>query len=73
VVHFDVQAAGHVGLTFTDRGVSPSLMLGPGMLLRLSPRVHAQLDVPLVFSIEQRTRGSLSLGVLPTLTLGAVL
>ncbi len=73
VVHFDVQAAGHLGLTFTDRGVSPSLMLGPGVLLRLSPRVHAQLDVPIIFSIEQRSRGSLSLGLLPTLTLGAVL
>ncbi|HEX8824111.1 MAG TPA: hypothetical protein VF794_29595 [Archangium sp.] len=73
VVHFDIQATGHLGLTFTDRGVSPSLLLGPGLILRFTPRVHAQLDVPLVMSIEQRTRGSFSLGLLPTFTLGAVL
>lgn len=73
VWHFDVQAAGHLGLTFTDRGVSPTLMLGPGLLMRLSPRLHAQLDVPLVVSIEQRSRGSLAMGVQPTLTLGVVL
>jgi hypothetical protein len=73
VVHFDFQAVGHLGLTFTDRGVSPSLLVGPGLLMRLTPRIHAQLDVPLVVSIEQRSRGVLSLGVLPILTLGAVL
>ncbi|MFY0564940.1 hypothetical protein ACN28E_13870 [Archangium lansingense] len=73
VWHFDVQAAGHLGLTFTDRGVSPSLLLGPGLLMRLSPRLHAQLDVPLVLAIEQRSRSSLSLGVQPTLTFGVVL
>jgi hypothetical protein len=73
VVHFDVQATAHLGLTFTDRGVSPSVMAGPGVLMRITPRVHAQLDVPLVVSIEQRSRGLLSLGVLPILTLGTVL
>lgn len=73
VWHFDVQAAGHFGLTFTDRGVSPSLMAGPGLLMRLSPRLHAQLDVPLVLSIEKRSRSSIALGLLPTLTLGVVL
>ena len=73
VVHFDVQAAAHLGLSFTDRGVGPSLMLGPGALMRLSPRIHAQLDLPLVLSIEQRSRGSLSLGVLPMLSVGVVL
>jgi hypothetical protein len=73
VVHFDVQATGHLGLTFTDRGVSPSVLLGPGLILRFTPRLHAQLDVPIVMSIEQRSRGSFSLGLLPTFTLGAVL
>jgi hypothetical protein len=73
VMHFDVQATGHLGLTFTDRGVSPSVLAGPGVIMRITPRVHAQLDVPLVVSIEQRSRGLLSLGVLPILTLGAVL
>jgi len=73
LVHFDVQAAAHLGFTFTDRGVSPSPMLGPGLLVRLSPRVHAQLDVPLVVTFEKRSRGLVSLGVLPTLTFGVVL
>lgn len=73
VVHFDVQAAGHLGLTFTDRGLSPSLLVGPGLLMRFSPSIHAQLDVPLAASLEQRSRGIFSLGVLPTLTVGVVL
>lgn len=73
VVHFDFQAATHLGVTFTDRGVSPSLMAGPGVLMRITPKLHAQLDVPLVLFIEQRSRGILSLGVLPILTLGTVL
>jgi hypothetical protein len=73
LVHFDVQLAGHLGFTFTDRGVSPSPMAGPGLLLRLTPSLHAQLDVPVVLTFEQRSQGLLSLGVQPTLTLGVVL
>jgi len=73
LVHFDFQLAGHMGFLVTDRGVSPSPMGGPGVLMRLGPRFHAQLDVPVVLSFEQRSRGLLSLGVLPTLTLGVVL
>jgi hypothetical protein len=73
LVHFDVQAATHLGFLFTDRGVSPSPMLGPGLLLRFTSRVHAQLDLPLVVSIEERSRSSLSVGTLPTLTVGVVL
>ncbi len=73
VVHFDVQATSHLGLTITDRGVSPSLLVGPGLLMRFTPSIHAQLDVPLAASIEQRSRGFFSLGVLPTLTVGVVL
>ncbi|MFY0581454.1 hypothetical protein ACN28S_50820 [Cystobacter fuscus] len=73
VLHFDVQAAGHMGFTFTDRGVSPSPMVGPGLLVRVSPRVHAQLDVPLVVTFEKRQRGLVSFGVMPTLTFGVVL
>ncbi|MBM7113418.1 hypothetical protein [Archangium primigenium] len=73
LVHFDLQLAGHMGFVFTDRGVSPSPMGGPGVLMRMGPRFHAQLDVPLVLSFESRSRGLLSLGVLPTLTLGVVL
>ena len=73
LVHFDVQAAAHVSLLFTDRGASPSPSLGPGLLLRLSPLVHAQLDVPLVATFEKRQRGFLSFGVMPTLTVGVVL
>jgi hypothetical protein len=73
VVHFDVQAAAHLGITFTDHGVSPSLMVGPGLLMRLSPRIHAQLDVPLALTLEQRVRSLLTLGTLPTLSVGVVL
>jgi len=73
VVHFDVQGTGHLGLTVTDRGVSPSLLVGPGVLMRFTPSIHAQLDVPLAVALEQRSRGFLSLGMLPTLTVGVVL
>jgi hypothetical protein len=73
LVHFDVQLASHLGLTFTDRSVSPSLLVGPALLLRFGPQFHVQLDVPLVGALEQRSRSSLSFGVLPTLTLGAML
>jgi hypothetical protein len=73
VVHFDIQAAAHLGLTFTDRGLSPSVLLGPGVLMRFTPSIHAQLDVPLAAALEQRSRGIFSLGVLPTLTVGVVL
>jgi hypothetical protein len=73
VVHFDVQGTGHLGLTVTDRGLSPSLLVGPGVLMRFTPSIHAQLDVPLAVALEQRSRGFLSLGMLPTLTVGVVL
>lgn len=73
LVHFDVQLAAHLGFLFTDRGVSPSPMAGPGLLLRLTPNLHAQLDVPVVLMFEQRSQGLLSLGVQPTLTLGVAL
>jgi hypothetical protein len=73
VLHFDVQATGHLGVTVTDRGLSPSALVGPGLLMRFTPSIHAQLDVPLAVALEQRSRGLLSLGVLPTLTVGVVL
>ncbi|MET0400996.1 MAG: hypothetical protein ABW123_01280 [Cystobacter sp.] len=73
VIHFDVQAAAHLGVTLTSRGVSPSPMIGPGLLMRLSPRIHAQLDVPLVVTLEPRPRSLITLGALPSLTVGVVL
>jgi hypothetical protein len=69
LVHFDLQLAGHLGLTFTDKATNPTLALGPGLLVR-TRTLFLQLDAPLVGSIESRSRGSVSLGVLPALTLG---
>jgi hypothetical protein len=69
LVHFDLQLAGHLGLTFTDKAANPTLALGPGLLVR-TQTLFLQLDAPLVGSLESRSRGSVSLGVLPTLTLG---
>lgn len=71
LIHFDLQASAHVGTLLTDRHFTPSAALGPGMLFRLGPTLHLQLDVPLTASVEKRRRGGAVFGVLPMLTLGA--
>jgi hypothetical protein len=69
LVHFDLQLAGHLGLTFTDRAANPTLALGPGLLVR-TRTLFLQVDAPFVGSLESRSRSSLALGMLPSFTLG---
>jgi hypothetical protein len=69
LVHFDLQLAGHLGLTFTDRSANPTLALGPGLLVR-TRTLFLQIDAPLLASLEDRSRSSLALGMLPTVALG---
>jgi hypothetical protein len=69
LVHFDLQLAGHLGLTFTDRATNPTLALGPGLLVR-TRTLFLQVDAPFVGSLESRSRSSVALGMLPSVTLG---
>jgi hypothetical protein len=73
LLHFDFQAAGHLGAVFTDRAVTPALSVAPALLVRFTPRLVAQLDLALVSSLEQRSRGWFAVGFLPTLTVGVLL
>jgi len=73
LLHFDVQVAGHAGLVFTDRMVSPALAVAPAVLVRFSDRWFVQLDVELYASYEARQAGPVAFGILPTLLAGVVL
>lgn len=70
VFHFDFQGAAHVGLSSTDKGTGLALMAAPGLLVRLDPRLHLQLETLVVASYEQRSRSFLALGLLPTVAIG---
>jgi outer membrane beta-barrel protein len=71
VVHFDFQLGLHVGTLITRQTATPALDLSAGLLLRMSPRWFAQLDVAAMASYENRVRSSsLALGVLPELSIG---
>jgi hypothetical protein len=74
IVHFDLQGAAHVGTLITDRAWTPALSFSGGVLVRLSERVFAQLDLGLLANYESRPKSSpLNFGFLPLLTLGAEL
>jgi hypothetical protein len=73
LIHFDVQAAGHLGLTITDRAANPTLGLGPALVVRFSKLWVMQLDVPLQFALEGRARSFFTLGVSPRLAMGVML
>lgn len=74
IVHFDLQSAVHVGTLITDRAWTPALSASGGVLVRMSERVFAQLDLGLLANYENRQKSSpLNFGFLPLLTLGAEL
>jgi hypothetical protein len=73
VVHFDVQAGAHGGGLLTDRAFTPAASASLGLVARITPRFHAQLDVAALGSLERRSRMVFALGVLPLLTLGVEL
>jgi hypothetical protein len=70
LLHFDLQAAGHLGAVFTDRAITPALNLSPGLVMRVGDHFFSQLDVSLSVAIESRRNGSIAVGVQPTLLLG---
>lgn len=73
LIHFDVQAVAHAGLTITNRGANPTLGLGPGLVVRFSKLWALQLDVPLQFQLESRTRSAFTFAVNPRLSMGVML
>jgi len=72
-VHFDVQAALHAGALLTDRATAPALAGSLGVLVRVSPRIFAQLDLGLAATFEQRVFSGAAAGFLPVLSVGAEL
>jgi outer membrane beta-barrel protein len=71
VVHFDFQLGLHAGTLITTESATPALDLSAGLLVRISRRWFAQLDVAAMASYENRVRSSsLALGVLPELSMG---
>jgi hypothetical protein len=74
IVHFDLQGAAHVGTLITDRAWTPALSVSGGVLVRLSARVFAQLDLGILANYEDRQKSSpFNFGFLPLLALGAEL
>ena len=73
VVHFDVQAGAHAGGLLTDRALTPAVSASLGFVARITERLHAQLDVAALGSLERRTHRVFALGVLPLFTVGAEL
>lgn len=73
VVHFDVLSALHVGALFTSRGPAPAVGLAPGVLVRITPRVFVLGELGALATWEQRVRGPLALGFVPTLSCGVSL
>ncbi len=65
LLHFDLHAFAHMGFLFTDRGVAPALDLGPGFLVKISPTLYLQFDLPISVSFEARQSGLVS-GASPT-------
>lgn len=72
-LHFDVQGALHAGALFTDRATAPAVAGSLGLLLRVSPRVFAQLDLGIAATFEQRVFSGAAAGFLPVLSVGAEL
>lgn len=70
LLHFDLHAFAHMGFLFTDRGVAPALDLGPGFLVKVSPTLYLQFDLPVSVSFEARQSGLVTVGVIPSITLG---
>lgn len=71
IVHFDLQGAAHVGTLITDRAWTPALSASGGVLVRLSDRICAQLDLGILANYEDRRKSSpFNFGFLPLLTLG---
>jgi len=73
VLHFDLQGALHGGALVTDRSVAPALSASGGALMRITARIHAQLDLGLLASYERRSRASIAVGFLPLLSIGVAL
>ncbi len=71
VVHFELQGAAHAGVLFTDRAAQPSLALTAGVLVRVTPRIFAQLEVTALGAREPRASDTIVVGLLPMLTAGA--
>ena len=72
-IHFDVQGALHVGALFTDRATAPAVSGSLGVLVRVSPRVFAQLDLGIAATFEERVFSGAAAGFLPVLSVGAEL
>lgn len=73
VLHFDFQGAGSVGVTFTDNGLAPTAMVAPALLLRITPRIHAQLELGFGGAVEKRRETTFAPMLLPALTVGVML
>lgn len=70
VVHFDVQAIGHLGFTMTDRAANPTVMVGPAFLVRINEMFYAHADLEVTLGFEDRSAGPVALGFLPQLFVG---
>jgi hypothetical protein len=81
VVHFDVQFSAHAAVAFTETpngpptlptsAVNPTLLAGPGLIVRFSDLFHAQLDLQGSVGLESRIRAPpIAFGFLPVLGFG---
>ena len=74
VIHFEPQAFAHVGIHDYGGDVQPSGDVGLGLLVFLTPRVFARIDVAVTLDRESRTGQNIAVwGALPALTLGGIL
>jgi outer membrane beta-barrel protein len=73
-IHFEPQAFVHAGMHAHDGDVGPSADGGLGLLVFLTPKMFARIDVAVVYEREDRAFGPVSVwGTLPTLGFGGTL